>query len=616
MVQPLNEQASKAGTLNGVSAAASPLRTRLTVMALLVLCAGLLGMSARVAWLVSGRAKGPDNTELRALYERQHTARIPLTARRGDILDCRGRCLASSIEVPSVFADPAIIDDVEAAAARLQDALGVPAAEIATVITARKEKRFAWLRRQVSEQQAQAVQALKIPGIGILREPSRSYPNGPVAAHVLGYVGIDEDGRTDAKGLAGVELKYDEKLRGEDGYKICTKDAAGRILSLVPNGYKPARDGCSVVLTIDSFIQSVAEQHLQDAVDQFQAQSGVAIVMEPATGQVLALACRPTFDPNHFRESPESALTNRALVGPFEPGSIFKPLVMAAAVQEGYAHPGEIIFCHNGVYITGSRRLRDAHPYGSLTLEQVIGKSSNIGMAIIGERMGNPLMWHYLTQFGLGQKTNIDLPGEDVGILLPLKKWTRFSTDSIPMGQEVAVTPIQMLTAFNAIINGGTLLEPTVTRAVIAPDGQVILDRREPKVVRRVIDPAVSDYLTNVMLKGVINEGTGSRAKLPRWQVVGKTGTAQIARRGGGGYEPDAYVGSFVCGAPADKPRVSVGVMIYRPNRRIAYYGGTVAAPAASKILGAALDYLNVPDDATPPPFDDKMLAASPVSRD
>lgn len=434
MVQPLNEQASKAGTLNGVSAAASPLRTRLTVMALLVLCAGLLGMSARVAWLVSGRAKGPDNTELRALYERQHTARIPLTARRGDILDCRGRCLASSIEVPSVFADPAIIDDVEAAAARLQDALGVPAAEIATVITARKEKRFAWLRRQVSEQQAQAVQALKIPGIGILREPSRSYPNGPVAAHVLGYVGIDEDGRTDAKGLAGVELKYDEKLRGEDGYKICTKDAAGRILSLVPNGYKPARDGCSVVLTIDSFIQSVAEQHLQDAVDQFQAQSGVAIVMEPATGQVLALACRPTFDPNHFRESPESALTNRALVGPFEPGSIFKPLVMAAAVQEGYAHPGEIIFCHNGVYITGSRRLRDAHPYGSLTLEQVIGKSSNIGMAIIGERMGNPLMWHYLTQFGLGQKTNIDLPGEDVGILLPLKKWTRFSTDSIPMG--------------------------------------------------------------------------------------------------------------------------------------------------------------------------------------
>jgi cell division protein FtsI (penicillin-binding protein 3) len=583
-------------------------------MALLALCVGLLGMSARVAWLVSGRAKGPNDVDLHELYERQHTARIPLMARRGDILDCRGRRLAGSIEVPSVFADPAIIDDIEAAAVQLQQALDVPAAEIATVITARRDKRFAWLRRQVSEQQAQAVQALKIPGIGILREPFRSYPNGPLAAHVLGFVGAD------VQGLAGVELKYDHRLRGTDGYKICTKDAAGRILSLVPNGYQPPRDGSSLVLTIDSFIQSVAEQHLQEAVDQFEAQSGVAVVMEPATGQVLALACRPSFDPNHYQDAPESALTNRALVGPFEPGSIFKPLVMSAAVQEGYVHPGEIIFCHNGVYVTGSRRLRDAHPYGSLTLEQVIGKSSNIGMAIVGERMGNPLMWHYLTQFGLGKKTNIDLPGEDVGILLPLKKWTRFSTDSIPMGQEVAVTPIQMLTAFNAIINGGTLVEPTITRAVMSPEGQVIVDRREPKVVRKVLDPAVSDYMTNVMLKGVINEGTGSRSRLARWQAVGKTGTAQIARRGGGGYEPDAYVGSFVCGAPAEKPRVSVGVMIFRPNRRIAYYGGTVSGPAAGKILGAALDYLNVPDDATPPPFDAKMLAvspaASPVSRD
>jgi cell division protein FtsI (penicillin-binding protein 3) len=307
---------------------------------------------------------------------------------------------------------------------------------------------------------------------------------------------------------------------------------------------------------------------------------------------------------------------NRALVGPFEPGSIFKPLVMSAAVQEGYVHPGEIIFCNNGTYITGSRHLRDAHPYGSLTLEQVIGKSSNIGMALVGERLGNPLMWHYLTQYGLGKKTNIDLPGEDVGILLPLKKWTRFSTNSIPMGQEVAVTPIQMLAAFNAIISGGILVEPTVTRAITAPDGQVILDRREPKTVHKVLDPAVSDYMTNVMLKGVINEGTGSKAKLPRWQVVGKTGTAQIARHGGGGYEPDAYVGSFICGAPAEKPRVSVAVMVFRPNKRIAYYGGTVSAPAAAKILGAAMDYLNVPDDATPPPFDSKMLAASPVSRD
>ncbi len=536
----------------------SRLRGRLTVTVLLALCVGLIGMSARVAWLAGGRAKGPNGADLGELYEQQHTARIPLTARRGDIFDCRGRRLAGSIEVPSVFVDPKAIedaaesraaskkpvDDIDAVSAKLGKALDTPAGEIATVISAHQGRRFAWLRRQVSEEQAQAATALKIPGVGVLREPFRSYPNGPLAGHVMGFVGADQ------QGLAGVELEYDSRLRGSDGYKICTKDAAGRILSLVANGYQCPRDGCNLVLTIDSFIQSIAEQNLQEAVDQFQAQAGVAIVMEPSTGQVLALACRPSFDPNRYRDAPESALMNRAIVGPFEPGSIFKPLVMSAAVQEGYVHPGEIIFCHNGLYVTGSRHLRDAHPYGSLTLEQVIGKSSNIGMAQIGERMGNPLMWHYLTQYGLGKKTNVDLPGEDVGILLPLRRWTRFSTDSIPMGQEVAVTPIQMLVAFNAIISGGTLVEPTVTRAITTADGQVILDRREPKVRHRVLEPAVADYMTNVMLKGVINEGTGTKAKLARWQVVGKTGTAQIARHGGGGYESDAYVGSFICGAP------------------------------------------------------------------
>ena len=588
----------------------SHLRGGLTVVALLALCVGLIGMSGRVAWLAGNRAKGPGDTSLRDLYERQHTAPIHLPSRRGDIYDCRGRRLAGSIQVPSVYADPSMIGDIEDTAAKLQQALDVPAAELATVITAHKDKRFTWLRRRVTDEQAEKVKSLRLPGIVIEHEPFRSYPNGPIAAHVLGFVGADQ------QGLSGVELQYDEKLRGTDGYKICTKDAAGRILSLVPNGYQPARDGNNLVLTIDSFIQSIAEQYLQEPVDQYQAQAAMCIVSEPDTGQILAMTCRPTFDPNHYRDAPESALQNRALIGPFEPGSIFKPLVMSAAVQENLAHPGEIIYCHDGAYVVGSRRLRDHNPYGNLTLEQIIGKSSNIGMAIIGERMGNPLMWHYLTQYGLGAKTGIDLPGEDVGILLPLRKWTRFSTDSIPMGQEVAITPIQILMAFNAIVNGGTLVQPTITRAITTPEGSVITDRREPKTVRKVLDPAVSEYMTNVMLKGVVNEGTGTKARLLRWQAVGKTGTAQIARHGGGGYEPDAYVGSFICAAPAEHPRVSVAVMLFRPNKRIGYYGGTVSCPAAGKILGATLDYLNVPDDAVPPPVDAKMLAASGKSRD
>jgi cell division protein FtsI (penicillin-binding protein 3) len=610
--QQSEESAGLAGRVFRVHRAGTPghMRAGPTVAALLALAVGLVGMSARVFWLASGHAKGPNGTDLCDLYKRQHTATIPLSARRGDIYDCRGRRLAGSIDVPSVFADPALIDDIDTTAAKLQETLNVPAAEIATVLAARKDKRFAWVQRRVTEEQAEKVKAQRLAGIGILREPFRNYPNGPLAAHVLGFVGADQ------QGLAGVELQYDEKLRGTDGRKICTKDAAGRILSLVPNGYQPAHDGCNLILTIDSFIQSVAERYLQEAVDQYQAQAGVAIVCEPGTGQILALACRPTFDPNRYRNAAESALRNRALVGPVEPGSIFKPLVMSAAVQEGYVRPGEIFYCHDGVYVSGSRRLRDHHPYGNLTIEQIISKSSNIGMALIGERLGNPLMWHYLTQYGLGAKTGIDLPGEDVGILLPLKKWTRFSTNSIPMGQEVSVTPIQILSAFNAIVNGGTLVQPTVTRAITAPDGSVIVDRREPKVVRKVIEPAVADYMTNVMLKAVVNEGTGTKARLARWQAVGKTGTGQIARHGGGGYEPDAYVGSFICAAPADDPKVSVAVMIFRPNKRIGYYGGTVACPAAGKILGAALDYLNVPDDAVPPPLDARMLAAAAGSRD
>ena len=499
-----------------------------------------------------------------------------------------------------------MIDDVEGTAAKLQRALDVPAAELATVITARKDKRFAWLRRRVTEEQAEKVKALRLPGIGTDREPFRRYPNGPLAAHVLGFVGADE------QGLAGVELQYDSKLGGTDGYKICTKDAAGRILSLVPNGYQPPRDGNNLVLTIDSFIQSFTEQNLQEAVDQFQAQTGVAIVMEPDTGQILALACRPAFDPNHYRDAPESALLNRVLVGPFEPGSIFKPLVMSAAVQEGLAHPGEIIYCHDGLYVTGSRRLRDAHPYGSLTLEQVIGKSSNIGMAMIGERMGNPLLWHYLTQYGLGAQDRRSTCRARTSASCCRSRGGRDSRPTpSPWARKSPSPRSRCSRPLTRSSTAAPLVAPTITRRSRPPTVPSSPTVASPGRSARSSSQPYPDYMTNVMLKGVVNEGTGSKARLARWQAVGKTGTAQIARRGGGGYEPDAYVGSFVCGAPAEQTTRQRGRNALPPEQTIAYYGGTVSGPAAGKILGAALDYLNVPDDAVPPPFDAKMLAAS-----
>lgn len=611
MAQPSEPQLQKVDPLT--PARQSRIRSGLTVAALLCLSIGMFGLAIRVACLSGGLVKGPQGTSLREMYEQQHTARIPLLSRRGNIFDCRGRLLAGTLQQPSIFADPVILTkegDIESATRKIGPILDIPAGEIATDLEARADKRFAWVQRHVTDEQAEAVKALHLPGIGIMQEPARIYPMGSVAAHVLGFVGAEQ------KGLAGLEMYYEKYLRGEDGYKVCTKSAAGKILCLEADGYKPPRDGASIVLSLDSFVQGEAEKALADTVNTYQAQSGVAIVMEPSTGQVLALASWPTFDPNKYREVSESALINRALVGPVEPGSVFKPLIFSVAMQENMVRPGEIFNCHNGVYIRGSRRLRDAHGYGNLTAEEVVAKSSNIGMAQIGERLGNHMMHFYLTQFGLGAKTGIDLAGEDVGILLPIKKWTSFSTDSVPMGQEVAVTPIQLLTAFNTVINGGTLIAPTLMRAVVAPDGSVTLDRREPRKVRRVIDEAVSRYMRESPLKMVVNAGTGTRARLARWQVIGKTGTAQIARHGGGGYEGDAYVASFLCAAPADDPKVSVVVMIQRPKKSIGYYGGTVSAPPAAKILATTLDYLGVPDDPVPPPGDGTLLAGAAGSRD
>lgn len=610
MAQPSDSQPKKGRALK--PAPQSRVRSGLTIAVLLGLTIGMFGLAIRVACLSGGIVKGPQGASLHQLYQEQHTARIPLLSRRGDIRDCRGRLLAGTLQLPSIYADPSMMTDeeIETVAARLQDILDAPAGQIARDLNKRRHGHFTWIQRQVPDEQAEMVKALKLPGIVIQPEPARVYPMGSTAGHVLGFVG------TEQKGLSGLEMVYERYLHGEDGYKICIKSAARKILALEPNGYKPPRDGSSIVLSLDSYIQGVAEQALGEAINTYQAQSGVAIVTEPGTGQVLALASFPTFDPNNYRQAPESALVNRALVGPVEPGSVFKPLVFSMAIQEGMVRPGEIFNCHNGVYIKGSRRLRDSHPYGNLTAEEVVAKSSNIGMAQIGERLGNHMMHHYLSQFGLGSKTGIDLAGEDVGILLPIKRWTSFSTDSVPMGQEVAVTPIQLLNAFNTVINGGTLVTPTLVRAVLANDGSVLADRREPRKVRQVIDDSVSSYMRHSPLTMVVNVGTGTKARLARWQVIGKTGTAQIARHGGGGYEGDAYVASFMCAAPADDPKVSVLVMIHRPKKSIGYYGGTVSAPPAAKILGTTLDYLGVPDDPAPAPGDQSILATGAGSRD
>ncbi len=548
-----------------------------------------------------------------AYTERQRRAVIPIPARRGMIVDAQGRVMAVSVERPSVYADPNQIppptclpdgEDLtpaerlaepnvarayEQTGRKLAAVLAMDGRILAGDLKHRAGRRFMWVKRFVTDEQARAVKELGLRGVGILYEPERQYPMNPRFAHGLGFV--NREGRP----LAGLEYAYNEDLKGTPGHRSVVTDVRRRAIYSDPGGYQPPQDGHHVVLTIDTVIQSIAERELAVAVEAFHGEAGSVVVMAPKTGEVLALGNVPTFDLDRYMDFPKNARCNRVIVSPVEPGSTFKPFIAAAALAEKVTWCGEEIFCHHGLYRAGRRRLHDHHPYGNLTFEKVVIKSSNIGMAILGERLGNARLHEYIRRFGFGRKTGIELPGEDRGLVVPLDKWTSYSTTSLPMGQEIAVTGIQLATAFSAVVNGGLLLKPRVVRAVVDSEGRLVRDLSGPVVVRRVLPESVARRIGQDILVRVVNEGTGRRAKLAGYQVLGKTGTAQIARDDGPGYEPDAYVSSFVGAAPAEDPAVLVYLNVVRPDRRIAYYGGTVAAPAVGEILAKTLPYLGVP---------------------
>jgi cell division protein FtsI/penicillin-binding protein 2 len=538
--------------------------------------------------------------ELLAWSQRRQSSTVPLAGRRGAILDRRYRVLAGSHDQPTIYADPRLVPDHAEAAERLAAILTAPdegpAAKHATVEQIRKllEKpaapRYVVLRRGAGAAEVAAVSKLQIPGIAVTHEPVRKYPMGFVAAHVLGFVG------TDGTGLEGVELACESVLKATPGRRVVFWDAHRKALFQAADSYVPPRDGLQVVLTLDAAIQEVLEREVNSAVEKFQAESGLGILMNPRTGEVLAMVCAPGFSPDQAGKVPAELRRNRILTDPVEPGSIFKPFVMAAALETGVTHPDEPIFCHNGLYVIGRRRLNDHHPYGTLTTTQIITKSSNIGMAIIGQRLGNRRMHDGLATLGFGQLTGIDLPGESVGLFMPFQNWKSYTTVSVPMGHELAVTPLQMVTAFCSLVNGGRSVRPYVVAAVVDAEGRVVEDRRPVQEYRQIVEPAAAAMLKEMLIK-TVNEGTGRPCNLDRWQVMGKTGTAQVPRTDRRGYERDAYLGSFLAAAPAADPEVAALVMIRKPNRRIAYYGSQVAAPAVKATLEAALAYLQVPPD-------------------
>jgi cell division protein FtsI/penicillin-binding protein 2 len=503
-----------------------------------------------------------------------------LTAPRGLILDRQGRELARSIDVDSFYADPREIEDVEAASGALARVLNIDAIGLSTKLKEAKEARrgFVWLARRVEDEQARAVRELRIKGVYSQEEQRRRYPNGPLAAHVLGFVGLD------AKGLAGVEQVYDASLTGETGKLVLDADAKRRPFE--SEGLGP-RDGQTLVLTIDQTVQYIVERELAAALERTQAKSAAAVVLDPHTGEVLALANAPSFDPNEAGEATPEQRRNDALQNIYEPGSTFKVVAFTGALEEKLITPETRIECPGSISLPG--RVVHDHARGSLTATEALAKSSNVAAIKLGQKLGNERLNDYIRRLGFGAKTGVELPGETAGLVRPVSKWQPTSIGSVPIGQEVGVTPVQMAAAYAAIANDGVRVAPHLVREVRDAEGRAV-ERAEPES-HRVVSAETARELRG-MLEMVTLKGTARAAQLEGYTAAGKTGTAQKVDPRTHAYSQTKYVGSFVGFAPAENPAAVIIVVLDEPVG--AHQGGAVAAPVFSEIADQILPYLDV----------------------
>ncbi|MBI2370332.1 MAG: PASTA domain-containing protein [Deltaproteobacteria bacterium] len=520
---------------------------------------------------------------LRRLAGQQHQQYVSLAPKRGVVYDRNRDELAISLEVDSVFAQPRKIADLHAVVQKLAPLLQMTPRELQARFT--REAPFIWLKRQAPPGLAEQIQRLGVQGIGTLKESRRFYPYREMGSHVLGFAGVD------AQGLEGVEREYDTYIRGEPTYLLTERDALGR--SLFPQGLQVRGEveGYDVVLTLDKTVQYIAEKELGRAVQEHRALGGTVIVMAPKTGEVLAIANAPGFNPNAPEGYTPARWRNRAVTDVFEPGSTFKLFLVAAALEEGVANPEDRFFAEQGAYRLGSKTIHDVHPHGWLTLQEIVQVSSNIGASKVGDKLGRERYYRYLRQFGFGQRMGVDLPGEAEGMLWPASQWSPLNLATISFGQGVSVTPIQLVTALSAIANGGYLMRPTVVRKIVDRGGHTVREFG-PRIVRKVISRETSTKLAQIMTGVTKQGGTGKAAALQGFEVAGKTGTAQKINPGGKGYVRGRYIASFVGFVPAEAPKLSMIVMVDEP-RGVAY-GGVVAAPVFRAIAEQTLRYWGV----------------------
>ncbi|MBI5682556.1 MAG: PASTA domain-containing protein [Deltaproteobacteria bacterium] len=527
-----------------------------------------------------------DSPKFKAIALKQRLKEETLLPRRGTIYDRNMKDMAVSMDAASIYVQPQHIENRGDVVKALAPVTAMNKSEIIEKIN--RDKPFVWIKRKVDFQKISERKELKIKGVGILTEDKRVYPNFRLASDIIGFTGLDSNG------LEGIEFKFDAYLQGSGRVIIDEKDANGDAITLNNNVDRVRISrGMDIVLTIDKTVQYITEKELGKAVASTGAKGGTAMVMDPKTGEVLAMADLPSFDPNTFLQYRAHLWKNRLVSDAFEPGSTFKTFLIAAAFEEGVAKQTDIFFCENGEYKVFDRVIHDAHDrkFGWLSVTDIIRHSSNIGAAKIGEKLGKEAFYRYIKGFGFGSKANIDLPGEIAGSVQHPKRWSGVSIDTISFGQGISITGIQLAAAFSSIANGGYLMKPIIVKRIIDSEGKIVKEFT-PEIQRRVISEDTAKKVTEV-LKTVTNTGgSGIKAQVDGFEVAGKTGTAQKANLLTGGYLEDRYMSSFIGFVPADNPGIVILIILDEP--RGVFYGGQVAAPVFREISKQVLPYLGI----------------------
>lgn len=556
------------------------IRFRIAVIILAILVSLAL-LTARLYQLQVAR-----HDELLSIADRQHFSVINVEPRRGTIFDRKMKELALSVPVSSVYANPMAIENPNQASSLLSSTLGLPRGELAEKLS--RKRSFVWIKRKITPAELDEVRKLDLAGVGFMKEYKRFYPHKGLAGSLIGFVGVDD------QGLGGIEYYFDETLRREGKKVVAERDARGRPYAYDEDLFPLEQPGYDLVLAIDLIVQFIAEKALREQVEKTGAKGGILIVMDPSNGDLLAVAEKPDFNANNYTAYDPNAWRDKVAADVFEPGSTFKFVVASAAIEEKRARPDDMFFAENGSYEVGGINIRDIKSHGWLTMRQIVEKSSNIGAIKIAQLLGEELFYKYIKLFGFGSKTGIELPGESSGLLRDVKAWNRASIGALPIGQEIAVTPIQLIAAFSAIANGGYLVRPRVALAV--KEGGKIVKEYPVEIVRRVLSERTSRELTEMLVNAVEN-GTGRLAGVEGFAVAGKTGTAQKVDPRSGKYSRESFVSSFIGYVPADRPKIAILVAIDEPKGD--YYGGVVAAPVFSQVARKVMRHLSLYPEKT-----------------